>query len=82
MFAQEKVQAKYAADVPESLLTPNTVETNLLGTLKFTDGLPDEETVNKTYDFLTVSRGVQAFLNGMPAASMYAMLEGLKGAGV
>ncbi|MBI9064423.1 MAG: DUF1254 domain-containing protein [Marinilabiliaceae bacterium] len=80
-FSQEK-EYKYSANVPSSLLTPNEVETNLLGTLKFTDGLPDEETVNKTYDFLTVSRGVQAFLDGMPAVSLYAMLEGLKDAGI
>ncbi|WP_136481903.1 DUF1254 domain-containing protein [Cognatitamlana onchidii] len=81
-FAQNNSSAKYGADVPQSLLTPDKVETNLLGTLEFTDGLPNEATVNKAYDFLTVSRGVQAFLNGMPAASIYAMLEGLKDAGV
>ena len=81
-FAQKDTSVKYAADVPKSLLTPDKVETNLLGTLEFIDGLPNEATVNKAYDFLTVSRGVQAFLNGMPATSMYAMLEGLKNAGV
>jgi hypothetical protein len=80
-FAQE-LMPKYAADVPPSLLTPDSVVTDLLGTLKFTDGLPDEETVNKTYDFLTISRGMQSFLDGLPATSLYAMLEGLKDAGV
>lgn len=78
----EKATVKYAADIPASLLTPDKVETNLLGTLEFIDGLPNEATVNKTYDFLAVSRGVQAFLNGMPVASIYAMLEGLKDAGI
>ena len=81
-FAQKNSNVKYGADVPNSLLTPDKVETNLLGTLEFIDGLPNETTVNKTYDFLTVSRGVQTFLNGMPAASIYAMLEGLKDSGV
>lgn len=81
-FAQKDGTVKYAANVPESLLTPDKVETNLLGTLEFVDGLPNESTVDKAYDFLTVSRGVQAFLNGMPAASIYAMLEGLKSAGL
>jgi hypothetical protein len=80
-IAQE-LKPKYSADVPSSLLTPDKVETNLLGTLEFKDGLPNEETVNKAYDFLTVSRGVKAFLDGMPAASLYAMLEGLKDAGI
>lgn len=73
-------QAKYSADVPANIMTPDKVETELLGTLDFFDGLPSEATVKKTYDFLDVSRGVQTFLTGMPAASIQAMLEGLKGA--
>ena len=81
LSAQES-KPKYSADVPASLLTPDEVETDLLGTLRFTDGLPDEATVNKAYDFLTVSRGSESFLDGMPAVSIYAMLEGLKDAGV
>jgi len=74
-------EPKYKADVPQSLLTPNTVETELLGTLEFFDGLPSDETVRKTFDFLDVSRAAEAFLTGMPATSIYAMLEGLKQAG-
>jgi len=81
-LAQESQKLKYAADVPEFLLTPDKVETDLLGELEFFDGMPSESTVQKTYDFLDLSRGVDAFLNGMPAASMYAMLEGLKKAGL
>jgi hypothetical protein len=81
-LAQESQKLKYTADVPEFLLTPDKVETDLLGELEFFDGMPSESTVQKTYDFLDLSRGVDAFLNGMPAASMYAMLEGLKNAGL
>jgi hypothetical protein len=73
---------KYKADVPTSVLTPNTVKTKLLGTLKFFDGMPDKDTVQKTYDFLDVARGAEAFLDGIPAASVYALLEGFKEAGV
>jgi hypothetical protein len=73
---------KYAADVPEYLLTPDKVETEFLGDLEFFDGLPSESTVKKAYDFLDLSRGVDAFLNGMPATSLYAMLEGLKDVGL
>ncbi|NEP87563.1 MAG: DUF1254 domain-containing protein [Okeania sp. SIO2C2] len=69
--------AIYEADPPESVLTDDIVETELLGTLDFFDGMPSEATVQKTYDFIDVSRGVDAFLNGIPAASIYAMLEGL-----
>lgn len=73
---------KYAADVPEFILTPDKVETDLLGDLEFFDGMPSEATVKKAYDFIDLSRGVEAFLNGMPAASVYAFLEGLKEAGL
>lgn len=79
--AQES-KPKYSADVPEFLLTPDKVETKFLGDLDFFDGMPSEATVNKAYDFLDLSRGVEAFLSGMPAASLYAMLEGLKQAGL
>jgi hypothetical protein len=58
------------------------VETDFLGELEFFDGMPSESTVKKAYDFLDLSRGVEAFLNGMPATSIYAMLEGLKKAGL
>ena len=81
-FAQDVQKPKYAADVPEFLLTPDKVETELLGDLEFFDGMPDEATVQKSFDFLDLSRGVEAFLSGMPATSTYAMLEGLKEAGL
>jgi hypothetical protein len=73
---------KYSAKVPEFVLTPDKVETEHLGELEFFDGLPNETTVEKVYSFLDLSRGVHAFLNGMPAASLYAMLEGLKDIGL
>ena len=38
---------KYKADVPESVETPDTVSTHLLGTLHFFDGMPDAETVRR-----------------------------------
>jgi hypothetical protein len=75
-------EPKYKADVPESILTPDTVETRL-GTLRFKDGAPDDATVSLVYDNLDFMRGVQAFLDGIPAASIFAMCNGLlEGAGV
>ena len=71
----------YKANVPKSLTTPNKVETQMLGDLDFFDGMPSDATVKKTYDFLDLSRAVDAFLNGIPTTSIYAMLEGLKQAG-
>ena len=73
---------KYAADVPESVTTPDVVETERLGTLRFFDGMPDEATVEKVYDHLDFSRGVETFLTGIPAASLYAFVEGMKQAGM
>jgi hypothetical protein len=71
----------YEAKVPAYITTPDTVETRI-GTLKFFDGLPDSETVKKVYDNLDFSRGVETFLSGMPAASVYALCDGLDQAGM
>jgi hypothetical protein len=73
---------KYKAEVPQSILTPDTVQTRLLGDLEFFDGMPDKTTVDKAYDFLDVARGAQAFLSGIPATSVYAILEGFKKVGM
>ncbi|MDO8981087.1 MAG: DUF1254 domain-containing protein [Afipia sp.] len=79
--AHAQTPPKYSAKVPSYITTPDTVETRI-GTLKFFDGQPDAETVKKVYDNLDFMRGVEAFLSGMPAASVYAACEGLSGAGV
>src|SRR6516225_9419987 len=79
--AQDKKPAadkpKYATDIPQSITTPNGIETRL-GTLKFTDGFPDDATVEKLYDNLDFQRGVQAFLTAMPAASLSAIRKGIR----
>jgi hypothetical protein len=79
-LAQQK--PKYAADVPKSILTPDVVATEGLGELKFFDGLPTDETTKKVYDYLDTARGVDAFLNGMPAASIHAFIMGMKQVGM
>ena len=68
--------------IKKHILTPSTVESERLGTLSYFDGYPSAETVQKLYDNLDFNRGIEAFLNGIPAASMQALLEGFKGAGV
>jgi len=55
--------------------TPDSVETSI-GTLKFIDGAPHPETAQKVYDYLDTMRGVDAFLKGIPAASIQGMMEG------
>jgi len=72
---------KYSAKVPPEIQTPDTVQTRI-GTLKFIDGAPDPETVQKVYDQLDFGRGVEAFLQGIPADSIYAACEGIDKAGV
>jgi hypothetical protein len=67
--AQGQPAPKYSAKVQAYITTPDTVQTRI-GTLKFSDGLPDQETVQKIYDNLDFTRGVEAFLSGIPAASM------------
>lgn len=79
--AQAQATPKYAAEVPAYITTPDTVQTRI-GTLKFVDGLPDPETVQKVYDNLDFARGVEAFLTGIPAASIYAACEGMGKVGV
>ena len=65
----------YNNKIPESILTPDHVETPI-GDLNFFDGMPDEETVQKVYDNLVFMRGVEAFLSGIPATSVEAIRLG------
>jgi len=67
-FAQERTPG-YNNKIPESIMTPDKVETRV-GTLDFFDGIPSKETAALIYDNLDYIRGVETFLNGMPAASL------------
>jgi hypothetical protein len=66
---------KYTTKIPEGIVTPDKVKTSI-GTLKFTDGVPSRETADKAYDFMDTARAADAFLKGMPAASVSALIEG------
>ena len=65
---------------PPSILTPDHVETRL-GPLAFFDGYPSAKSVDAVYDNLDFQRGVRAFLDGLPIASLYAMREGFREVG-
>ncbi len=67
--------------IPEEILTPDVVETRI-GRLEFFDGLPTAETAAKVFDNLDFLRGVEVFLNTIPAASLEAMRRGMVGMGV
>ena len=62
-------------EIPESITTPDEVETRI-GTLKFFDGIPTKETADLLYDNLDFIRGVETFLNGMSATSLEALRRG------
>src|SRR5687767_11671181 len=63
---------KMTTPIPAEITTPSVVQTRI-GSLKFFDGIPDAETVQRVYDNLDLSRGVQVFLETMPGASLVAM---------
>jgi len=79
-WAQQVPSPKYSADVPSKITTPDTVETRI-GTLKFHNGVPDQKTIQLVYDQIDFVRGIEAFLTGMPATSIYALCEGFDQAG-
>jgi hypothetical protein len=66
--------------IPPSITTPDKVETSI-GTLNFFDGVPTDETAQKAYDQLDLTRGIETFLNGIPGASMVALRQGSRDAG-
>ena len=70
-----------SSDTLRSISTPDTVETKL-GTLGFDDGAPTPETAELLYDHLDYLRGVEAYLNSIPAASLNAIRRGFLSVGV
>jgi len=77
----DEILAKYKTDVPTKILTPDHVETSI-GELEFYDGMPTQKTLTKVYDNLDFMRGVEVFLNFVPATSIEAMRLGMKEMGV
>ena len=67
--------AQVSKEVLDSISTPNEVDTSI-GTLKFLDGAPLPETAEKVYDYLDTTRAMDAFLKGMPGASLKALIDG------
>ncbi|MDX2319301.1 MAG: DUF1254 domain-containing protein [Moritella sp.] len=66
--------------IPEEIMTPNKVETRL-GELNFYDGIPTQATLDKVYDNLDFIRGVDVFLNFIPATSIEGIRLGFKSLG-
>src|SRR5580698_9009974 len=72
---------KMTTPIPPSITTPDSVDTRI-GTLTFRDGFPDDPTVQRVYDNLDFMRGVEAFMSGMPGASLVGMRRGFEKLGV
>lgn len=70
-----------SAETLRSISTPDRVESRL-GTLEFRDGAPTKATAELLYDQLDFMRGVEAFINAFPGASLAAMHEGFLSIGV
>jgi hypothetical protein len=71
----EKPTPGFNNEIPDSILTPDKVKTRV-GTLKFFDGIPTEKTAEMLFDNLDLNRGIDTFLNGMPAANFEAARRG------
>lgn len=67
--------AKVSEGVLRSISTPNEVQTSI-GVLKFLDGAPYPETAQKVYDYLDTARAADAFMKGMPGASLKGLIDG------
>jgi hypothetical protein len=71
----------YNTPIPAKIMTPDRVETRI-GTLEFFDGLPTKETAQTVFDNLDFMRGVEVFLNFIPATSLEGMHQGMVDMGV
>jgi len=68
-------------DQIRSISTPDLVTTSI-GDMHFRDGAPSHETARAAFDYIDRARGVEAFLNAMPGASVNALVKGPRELGV
>ncbi len=66
--------------IPQSMLTPDVVETGL-GKLTFKDGAPTPETATTVADFLIFTNGLNVYNNSFRGASAYALQKGFQSIG-
>lgn len=78
--AETSPPMKMTTPIPESITTPESIETRL-GTLEFPLGYPTDSTTQTLQENLSFMHGVEAFLYAMPGASVHAAGRGIKGEG-
>ena len=71
----------YNQTIPAEIMTPDLVDTRI-GRLEFFDGFPTDTTTRTVFDHLDFLRGVQVFLDFIPAASLEAVRRGVAAVGV
>ncbi|MBX3157732.1 MAG: DUF1254 domain-containing protein [Deltaproteobacteria bacterium] len=67
--------------LPEAIATPARVDTSI-GALELPLGIPTRETADRAYAYLDELRAVEAFTSSLAPVSLYAIREGLRGAGI
>jgi hypothetical protein len=75
-LAETGAPMRMSTVAPDGIAIPDQVETRL-GTLRLSDGFPDNPTVTAIHDDLDFQRAVQAYLLGLAPVSMVALREGL-----
>lgn len=81
LMAKEVSTPGFNHKIPEEIMTPSKVKTRI-GDLNFYDGIPTKDTLQKVYDNLDFVRGVDVFLNFIPATSIEGIRLGMKSMGV
>ncbi len=76
-----EIPSGYNTPIPPSIMTPDVVDSRI-GRLEFADGVPTVETTSLLWDHLDFIRGVEVFLNCIPAASLEAMNMGMQSLGL
>ncbi len=71
--------ASYAqtTDIPDGIASPNMINSEELGELKFFDGVPLPETAEKVHNFVDLINAIAAYTNGVHIASMEALKQGI-----
>ena len=68
---------KMTTEIPDGIVSPNTINSEQLGELSFYDGVPLPETSEKVYDYLDLINAVDAYTKGIQLASMEALKQGI-----
>ena len=79
--AKETPTPGFNVKIPENIMTPDKVQSRI-GELNFFDGVPTDATVEKIYDNLDYLRGIDVFLNFIPACNIEGMRTGTASLGV